>query len=108
MSALKDSRPIDLTITGVTANPTVDALKSLTLVIEGFEARVAAGETFAALAGGEDIVVLQTGDNPYVIHKWQVVQGSDLDASPPVYVIDYVGSAADVAGLPATPTPPNV
>ena len=105
-SALKQGAAIALTITGVTANPSVDAIKALMEVIKGFQARVDAGEAFAAVASSADIVAIQPGDNPHVIHKFQFVVGTDPDATQQVYNVDYVGSAGVVADLPATPTPP--
>lgn len=106
-SALVGGPAVALTITGVTANPNTDAIRALCKVIDDFQARVDAGETFAAVIADADIVVIESGDNPYILHKFQFVIGTDPDASPPVYNVDYVGYAATVATLPATPTPPS-
>lgn len=105
-SALTQGPGIDINFRGTTAQPSTDALRAFAKVIDDFQARVDAGETFAAIGGSEDLVVLQTGDNPHVIHKFQLVVGTDPDASPPVYDVDYIGSAATVADLPATPSAP--
>ena len=105
-SALTQSREISITVRGTTANMTIDSYKALLKVIEGYEKRIAAGETFAALLTTEEIIVVESGDNPYVLYKFQFVIGTDPDASPAVYEIDYIGSAAVVADLPAAPAAP--
>lgn len=105
-SALTQGNGIDLTITGTTANPSTDAIRALCRVIDDYEDRVASGETSAALTGGQEIVVVQAGDNPYVLHKFQFVIGTDYDAQ--TYVVDYVGSAGAVDDLPATPSAPTM
>ena len=106
-SALVPGPAVSLNVRGTTENLTTDAMRALAKVIDDFQARVDAGETFTAITADADLVVLQTGDNPHVIHKFQFVVGTDPDASPPVYDVDYVGAAATVADLPATPTPPS-
>ena len=99
-SALTQGTTIDLSITGTTANPSTDALRALCKVIDDYLDRVAAGETFTAIVGGGDeINVIETGDNPHVVYGFQLVATTDPDAVPAVFAVDYVGSANDSSGI---------
>ena len=105
-TALTSGPAIDLTITGTTAYPSLDAMKALMKVIKDFQDRVDGGEAFSPVATLTDIVAIQAGDDPFTLYKFQFIVGTDPDASPQVYNVDYVGSAATVADLPATPSAP--
>lgn len=85
-------RAITINTTGAFS---LDGYKSLIEKIQGFEDRIANGETLATIADGSEITLLCSSKTPYLIHVF------DLDANfgTGVYNADYVESVPNAESV---------
>ena len=79
----------DLTVTVTAATLPLDAMKALVGAIGVLEDEVANGVTHTAVTTGNEVTVLQTGNNPFNLYSFDLEDGTDIDAGE--YIVTYNG-----------------
>ena len=96
MSALTDSRAV--TFSAAAQSITVEGWKAFVQIVEDYEDRIAAGESFTDVTTGNEVIVLGYGGHPYQVYKFQLEDGNNFSTG--AYVFTFVGQADTIEDLP--------